>query len=206
MTLVSPSPSPSPSPYHYDAGNRLKFDDCQTNTIAAENKKQANYKVMNHRASCCDVNNASDRQAFQTRHRNLIAWNGYGGINGCTVDDDSSSRIDPNGMTHPRCRQQLPNRIFQAVPKLYRGTVLPSLESRIQNGADTSYFRECDRIDEKMWNVFNPAINKVDTRNIVQDWTWGGDNSRDIARSDEFLKSIGYMNDGRIWHRNQNTQ
>ena len=186
----------------YDAGNRLKLDPCNMNAINIENSRQVNYNVFNHRSPCSDPCDRVQRASFQSRNRNLIAWDGVG-QNACEVDVDSSYKNDPKTMTHTKCRQQLHNRVFVAVPNLQRGAVLPSLESRIQSGQDTTRQRECDRIEEKSWNAFNPGLcgDWQDPSHVVQPWTWGGDSSRDIARSDEFLSGLGYQYDGHMWSR-----
>lgn len=177
----------------YDATNRLKTDDCTTATDYAENLRYVEYQCNNHRRACGDQQNRD----FALEYKNLIAWDGYG-INGCTVDDDSKTKMQ---LMRGRSKKQLPNRVFHAVPNLYRGTVLPGLESRIQNGLDTTYIRECDKLSEKAWDVFHPAVDRREY--MVPNWTWGGDSSRDIARSDGFLQSIGYTHDGRMWRRSE---
>lgn len=179
------------------------MDPCATESTRRENAAQVQYRILNHRRPCNEQGSRDAVKCMVSENNNILAWDGYG-VNPCVIDSETKMRVDPNAWTHYKCRQQLPNRTFQAVPKLYRGTVLPGLESRIQNGADTSFIRECDRISEKPWDVFSPAVNKndwQDAAHIVQSWTWGGESSRDITRSDGFLKSIGYTHNGRNWQR-----
>ena len=185
----------------FDNDNRLRLDRCNQDAIDRENEKKIRMQVENHRRSCRDDCDRIQRREFQTKNPNLVAWDGYG-INACEIDVDSSYKNDPKTLTHGRCRQQLHNRTFVAIPQLYRGTILPGLESRIQNGEDTS--KHClDRLGEKMWDVFNPGLcsDWQDPNHIVQPWTWGGESSRDIARSPEFLETLGYVHDGNVWKR-----
>jgi hypothetical protein len=126
-------------------------------------------------------------------------WQGYG-VNYLTVDNDSYYKYDPRSITHGKCRQQLPNRLFHAVPSLYRGTVLPGLEARISHGTDTSFVKNCSvPLSEMRYDTFNPMISP--DFNTVEKNKRGGESSRDIAKSDEFLHSIGYYYDGKVWRR-----
>ena len=172
----------------YDGDNRLSADECYIAQTIADNEKRSGYTIMNHRIPC-GANHLSYRPnvANASSNNRTSSWNGYGGINGCTVDGDSKLKfVKP---THVKSRQQLSNRVFQAVPNLHRGTVLPGLESRLQNSLDT---RKCKSQvppgqDETFFHAFHPSVSAISSRHIVPEWTWGGDNSRDIARTDEFL-------------------
>jgi hypothetical protein len=181
----------------FDAENRLRTDKCYVDAVMDGNRRQVVYNTTNMRSGQCDNEKV---KKFVAENANLKSWDGYG-WSPCRIDGDSRFRYDPDTLTHYKCRQQLQNRVFQAVPQLYRGTVLTNVESRIKNSQDTSRLRMCDRISEKTWDVFNPSVTSKDTKHVIQSWTHGGENSRDIARSDEFLQSIGYEYDGRTWNR-----
>jgi hypothetical protein len=180
----------------YDAENRLRTDGCATKTVDEENRRRADYNVNNLRGfECTDKDHV---QAFAGQHKNLRPWDGYG-MDASKIDGDSSIRYDAGRVTHAKCKQQLQNRLFQAVPDLHRGKILPSLESRILSGSDTSHIRACDPLGEKPYDVFHPhlcpdVVNPEGAR-------IGLANSRDIARSPAFLQSMGYAYDGRAWRR-----
>lgn len=193
----------------FDAEHRLRSDPCALQKTVDENRRAIQWQLANARRPAGLGGNACAQPAAgpaATEHvaqnRNLQPWDGYG-INACTVDADSLIRYDDGKLTHDRCRQQLQNRVFLAVPSLQRGTVLPGLESRIQAGADTSSLRVCDRITEKAFDVFHPALLEAG-QEAGPCLTWGADllaSSRDIARSDEFLASMGYEHDAYGWRR-----
>jgi hypothetical protein len=141
--------------------------------------------------------------ALAADNRNLWTWDGYG-LNSCAVDSDSKLRVDSE-VTHPRMRIQLPKRVFEAAPDLSHGQPMPDAQSRMVYGQESSLMRKCDRLSEVDFNRFDPGVHKVPVYHIVPPWTNGGDPSRDIAKSDCFLKAMGYTYDGRIWRRPQAT-
>ena len=100
----------------YDAGNRLKVDACETTARGKAVDRHIDYSVMNHRSSCFDKEDKEARSEFEAANRNLIAWEGYGGINGCTVVGDSMYRNDPDAITRWRERNQLPSRA-EVIPR-----------------------------------------------------------------------------------------
>ena len=179
----------------FDAENRLRTDECSTSLWVTDNVKNIDYSIMNLREfECSEKNHVKN---FANEHRNLRPWDGYG-MDTSVIDQDSAYRYDASRMTHWKCRQQLQNRLFQAIPLLQRGTVLPGLESRMWSGNDTSHIKECDRLGEKMYDVFHPNLTDVmDTSGC----RIGLKSSRDIARSKEFLESMGYTHNGRVWQR-----
>lgn len=185
----------------YDADNRLTADLCAVRLKDRANASVAQYALTNLRAECPD-----DRKVFvdghplawAAEHRNLWSWDGYG-LNVRAVDSDSKLR--DSEATHMRARIQLPKRVFHAVPSLAHGQPAPDAEARIQSGLDTAPVRACDRLAERDFHRFNPAVAAVPVEHIVPPWTNGGAPSRDIARSDEFLAGLGYRFDGKVWRR-----
>lgn len=189
----------------YDVASRPASDLCYLKYLNDANRRQAEYQVPTDQSPMCsDKTGTAAAQVFAADHPNLRIRSSYG-LDACTIDTDSSLKKDAGRMTKDRCRQQLSNRVFQAVPLLAKGSVLPGLESRIQVGTDTSTIQECDNLREKGWNVFHPSLCSSEWQNadhIVQPWTWGGESSRDISRSTTFLSKLGYVQQNRgAWVR-----
>jgi hypothetical protein len=187
----------------FDADNRLTADACAVGLKDRGNRSIADYTLLNMRAPCPpeDLSTLSPQHpiAVAARHRNLQPWDGYG-FNVCTVDSDSALRVDSE-VTHPRMRIQLPKRVFQASPNLSHGQASPDIESKMQGGMDSSQLRRCDVLAEKDWARFDPGVCAVGAQHIIPPWTNGGAPSREIARSGEFLSTLGYVHDGRVWRR-----
>lgn len=182
----------------YDAENHIASDPCALRARDDVNRGLLGYQIAQYRPACDDPSPCKDPRTAAVGHRNLRPWDGFG-IHACAIDGDSSLR---NGSaTHPRQRTQLPKRIFSAVPNLARGTPAPDVESRLFSGHSTSMHRTCDRLSEKAFDVFNPALSTVPVEHIVPTWTAGGAPSRSISRSPEFLQSMGFVHDGRTWRR-----
>lgn len=182
----------------FDADNRLTMDVCAVGLKDRGNKDISSYLLTNLRAPCTVDVAASAPLAVAAEHRNLWSWDGYG-LNTCAVDADSRLRVDSE-VTHMRARMQLPKRVFEASPDLSHGQPAPDAVSKIVYGKEFGG-RACDRLAERDWDRFDPGVCKVAERHIIPPWTNGGDASRDIARSDGFLQSLGYANDGKIWRR-----
>lgn len=190
----------------FDKDNRLNADACAIDARNNFNDGCRDYVLTNLRpdgGSCCPTNGAARDPLLShaVKHRNLVPWTGYG-WNTCGVDDDSRLRVDAV-VTHSRGRQQLAKRVFQAGPDLSRGTYAIQVEDGLRNGMDTTALNDCSRVTEKDYKRFVPGVCKVDVCNIVPSfWVHGGAPSRDIARSDAFLETVGYSRDTNgIWRK-----
>lgn len=188
----------------FDADNRLSADECAVCLREAENDDVAAYRLAYLRGD------KEHMKEFVASNRNLRSWDGYG-LDRRVVDDDSRLRLDGE-VTNPRSRVQLAQRVFHAVPDLSSGTACPELELLILEGAQTTrklrvvdgksagdVATVCDRLAEKQWDRFHPAMQQVGVEHIVPPWTNGGAPSRDIARSPQFLNALGYTYNGRVW-------
>lgn len=176
----------------YDADNRLADDPCAVLTRARDNESILEYNLYDQFGNC--GTNCTDRKEklrdFASDYPNLRFMDGHG-FAPCDVDNDSRLR-QASRWTHSRNRQQLANRVFTAVPDLARGVLYPNIESTLLSAQDTTLLRQCHRLGEQTWSRFTPNVDVQCADHIIPSWTWGGDSSRDIARSKEFLASIGY--------------
>jgi hypothetical protein len=175
----------------FEAESRPKNDKCAIKARVLENHSQMEYSLDNRRTKKEAVKD------FAGKHRNLRPWDGYGIDNG-RVDVDSHFKNHAIWTNDPS-KQQLKTRTFTAVPDLHRGRSMPDRESALINGQDTTSNRMCNPITEKQLDVFHPTVLPVCTKHIIPTWTRGGESSREISRSPEFLESQGYVHDGRTW-------
>jgi hypothetical protein len=189
----------------YDAENRLTSDSCALGTRLQANHEQFDYNLLNLRPDggvCCAQTPRDPLLTSAVQHRNLVPWSGYG-WNTCSVDDDSRLRVDAL-VTNNRGRQQLAKRVFEAAPDMSHGVPKVEVESGLRNGLDTSPLNDCSRVTEKDFRRFIPGVCDVPVESIVPTfWVNGGASSRDIARSDVFLTTMGFHKDGvrGVWSR-----
>lgn len=186
----------------FDAEGRLSTDPCAVRTRDQDNEGIATYHMTNLRpdgGACCSKVPRDPLMGVAVKHRNLTPWTGYG-WNTCGVDEDSKLRISSRG-THPRTRQQLAKRVFEAAPDLTHGA-LASDDSTLREGINMAPLRDCTHLSEQDYRRFTPGVCPVGIEHIVPTmWVNGGASSREIARSDTFLKSMGYRRVGGVWRR-----
>lgn len=184
----------------YEIASRPASDPCSLKYRQDANRRQCDYNTRNEQPACWDKTSSDAIHAFAAAHPNLRLRGSYG-LGACVVDTDSLLKKDAGRVTKDRCKQQLTNRVFHAVPLLSKGAVLPGLESRIQAGQDTTAIQECDNLREKGWDTFHPGMCQqgLCQRDVLQ--PWAGESSRDISKSPEFLASLGYVQERGIWVR-----
>lgn len=189
----------------YDAENRLTSDACALGVRLRGNKEIESYTLTNLRpdgGSCCTKKPRDPTLNAAVEHRNLVPWSGYG-WDTCKVDEDSFLRVDAL-VTNPRGRQQLSKRVFEAAPDMSHGVPKVDVESGLRTGLDTAPLNDCSKVTEKDFRRFVPGVCDVPVDSIVPTfWVNGGASSRDIARSDVFLSTIGFKKDAKngIWTR-----
>jgi hypothetical protein len=137
----------------------------------------------------------------------LVYMDGFGSAKDCTVVDDSKIRYGWE-MTNKRGNQQLPKRVFTAIPDLGRGSFNPQLEDTVKQGEDTNTRKTCDNLSEAslLKYTMTPLLDCIrgtiqDPDNIVPSWTWGGENTRDTVNQKAFLEQQGYAFDGNVWRK-----
>lgn len=185
---------------------RLNEDECAINAKDYQNNSINDYHLWNTYTHKCDTNTEKNLQEFAVNHLNVHYRNGYGFTNSCHVNNDSELRY--NGLlTNEKAKTQLFTRFYQANPNLGKGTSIPTLESRLVQGTDTSQLRQCSsKLAEEDFQRFTPLLpclkEKVqDPNHIILPFTQGGDNSRIIMRNKDVLQSCGYKHDGKMWKR-----
>lgn len=180
---------------YFDGQNSISQDRCTLGLRDRGNTSAAAYTLTNLRDHCPDERGQGVGEthplAIAARHRNLRVWDGYG-VNTRAVAVDSAFTRDTD-LTRPRQRTQLPKRVFTAAPDLSHGVPAPDVEARIMAGvSSTAALRACaQQVTERDFDRFDPGVRTVDAKHIIPTWQRGGAPSRDIARSEPFLRSIG---------------
>lgn len=174
----------------FEATGRLADDACAIEARSRESRAFAEYQ-LNSRSLLNDENGT--QQEVMLEHKNLRCFDGYG-VAGNLIDMDSEVRNNDRSTRPTIGRQQLCARVFTAAPSLGRGRSIPVVESALINGQDTSGERSCSRWAEQPFDTLHPAVCRVPVHHIVpaDGLPATGVSSRDIARSPEFLKAMGY--------------
>jgi hypothetical protein len=179
----------------FEQESGLRFDECALRVREAQNASMSDYMLFNAYATnvtpCASQN--SKLHEFVATNRNLRFKDGAGFASACVVDSDSKLRNEVE-WTHPRGRQQLGKRWYQAGPALSHGGLVPNVESRLRLGDDTTFLRQCDRLTEKDFDRFTPMLPclKKEVQNpehiVPSKWTHGGEWTRN-----EFVEGHGCL-------------
>jgi hypothetical protein len=182
-------------PRYTNLENRLTDDKCSQELKEFGNKSINDYNTFNyyftHDCKCDMFDNVLYDNNFTIR-------DGYGYASGCTIDSDTDMRLN-GALTHQKGRIQLCTRVFEAVPSVNKGGLIPNVESRLKNGDDTSDIRSCDRVTEHSFiplkfYPLKPCVAAVqDPKHIVEPWTRGGSATRDYVRDSKHLEKCGFV-------------
>ena len=182
--------------------NRLNDDSCSIKNRSLVDESIVNRDLFNYyfnKDCSCPV---LDDIAFDN---NFVVREGYGYASGCTVDNDSSLRLNSK-ITHDRARMQLCARTFTGVPNLSKGGLVPNIESRLLNADDTSDIRNIDKLSEKSFIplTFTPMIgclvqNVQNPVHIIPTWTLGGQTTRQDMADNSYMSKCGFQNNGNQW-------
>lgn len=173
----------------------LEDDNCAKITRELQNTSINNYSLENFyfTKDCeCDLDNNF------LYDNNLSYKDGYGFTSGCTVDNDSDVRIlNGNLLTHDKNRIQLSTREFPGPPNINKGGLVPNIDSRLKNADDTSFIKNCFKISEYDFNRNIPLVgclaNTVQNSDfIIPKFVWGGIDTRNEVRSNEYLTKCGF--------------
>jgi len=185
---------------------RLCSDDCAKEAKDIQNEGISNYELYQYLPIDCDGKNARFPD-FAYNHINLRGRVGYGIAEGCIVDNYSTLRNDPAQLTRDRCKTQLFTRIFQGCPNLKPGVANPDEEMAIIQGTGSDTFEgvkyPCKKtLMELTTNKFMPMLDCVQEvqkpEHVVESWVRGGDDTRSYVKRQEYLKTCGYKNYGKV--------
>lgn len=191
----------------YDANDNLRADPCAREARQLENDSVLayhlydKYGVCNRRSTSTSASSSSlckerqqKLQQFALESPNLRYWDGYGSVNACSIDRVAYSKADNTKAVGER--QSLPHRVFVAAPDISRasssGRSAPDVESDLRSSRDTSVYKRCGRLSEVTLHRLVPNVDVQCAEHAVPEFPWGGESSRDIARTPEFLRSLGY--------------
>jgi hypothetical protein len=186
------------SDYKFHNMSRIGDDSCAMSQRNVQNVEAGNYMLQNYFSADCTMRNGLALALSQPS----INFTGSHqvGVGGCNVDNNSTLLID-QGQNKPKCRISLYQRPFATVPYLGRGACHPELESQLQQGDRQSSKKSVLQTTEQSHipysatplvpsladSVTNPAhlVEGV----AMEGWVRGGLPSREIAKSDEALRS-----------------
>lgn len=181
----------------------LASDECAREAKERQNDMYNDYMSFNYFNAC----DARDRIRDFSVDNHLVYMDGYGSVRDCTVVDDTKIRYGWE-WTNQRGNQQLPKRVFTAVPDLGRGAFNAEIETSVKQGEDTNTRKTCDNLSEAslLKYTMTPLIDCLrgsiqDPNNLVPSWTWGGENTRDTINQKAFLEQHGYAFDGNVWKK-----
>lgn len=186
----------------FDQEHRIGADACANDAKNKQNEMYNQYLAFNYFKECDGRENL---QTFSTDNH-MVYRDGFGSADTCTVNDDSMLRYGWE-WTHIRNPQQLPKRVFTAIPDLSSGAFHADVESRLRLGEDTNTKKTCDPVSEVSTldhsiTPMLPCVKSVqDPQHIVPSWTWGGENTRDTVFQTQFLEENGYAFDGNVWKK-----
>lgn len=187
----------------FEEQNRLSLDRCALLTKELQNRSISDYNMFNmYPSASCDSNKLME---FTIRNPNLRFRDGFGNVNGCTVDADSDIKLKAK-LTNVREKEQLCTRWYQAGPNIGRGGLIPAIESKLQMSEDTHDMKDCDIVAERDFNRFIPMIGCLassiqNPQNIIMPFERGGKITRDYVMDNKYLEKCGFVNDGRTWRR-----
>lgn len=187
----------------FNQENRLTVDNCAQVTRELQNDSIQDRQLYNfyYTNDCkCPV---LDEFLFEN---NMTIKDGYGFTSGCSVDTDSDLRLNGK-VTHDKARIQLCTRAELGVPNLNKGGFIPNIESRIRFGDDTSSIRSCGyKLAEVDFNRNVPLVGCLastvqNPKYIIEDWTRGGDWTRNDILTNEYMDKCGFKQNGQNWAR-----
>lgn len=91
---------------------------------------------------------------LQAENPNIFYKIGYGQPDSCYTD--ISSKLSMGQLTHGPEKNQLFARNFKANPNLATGTFIPSLESQLQQGNNSSFHKNCSKNAEIDFDRYVP--------------------------------------------------
>lgn len=189
----------------FDNMGRVADDSCALVTRELQNRSIGDYVLYNSYLTSQCTQSRTKFDEYVATNPNLRYKDGYGFLNGCVVDADSTLR-NGGSMTNDKTKSQLCARWSQAVPSYNKGGLVVNVDSRMKFAEDTSAIRDCQRLTEKNFDRFIPltsclAKSVQDPKHIVPEWRWGGESTRTYVLENQYLEQCGFTNNGHTWVR-----
>jgi hypothetical protein len=190
---------------YFESEHRVGADDCAMDAKTYQNASISDYSLWNNYNNNCNTEAEAKFNDFVLDNPNLRFKNGFGVTDRCHVDNDTEMRNNAK-LTNDRAKVQLFTRFYQANPNLGKGVVIPTVESKLVQGDDTTQYKQCIRTTERDFDRFTPMIPCLagsiqDPEHIVFPSIPCGESSRRMMRDSEFLKKCGYVYDGKAWRK-----
>ena len=185
------------SDFTFNNLSRIGNDNSGIDQTSIQNSQSCSYLLQNYFSKDSTM---KDTKSLATSQPCVNYTGGLGlGIGGNNVDDSSKLLIGTI-QTNPKSRIDLFQRPFATVPYLGRGSVVPLLESQIQQGENNTNKRTVTRLTEKNYSKYHstPLIPEVkqniqNPHNLIEGvaadgWIRGGLPSRELTRDKDFYK------------------
>ena len=194
---------------YFDQTHRVGSDDCNKTSQLLQSEGISKYNMFNfYKTNIPECDDSVKKMQEFASDNYMHVREGYGFTNSCKVDTDSDLRFKSSLLTNDKGRTQLFARTFQATPNLFRGTIEPQVESKLIQGEYYGHEKSCLKTTEQPFDTFIPLItclkdNVQNPNNIIPEWKWGGEGTRDTVKQKEFLEKNGYNHDGENWFKRQ---
>lgn len=192
----------------YKMNTRVNEDQCDISNKDNANTTIFNYSMFNNyetnknlEKECKDNFNKVSEFSI---NNHMMMKDGYGMTNACRVDSDSELRNDFE--MYDKGKQQLFTRVFTGGPNVNKGGIDTTVDSKVTQGNFTTKNDFCNILVEKSYDRFEPMNKKIlasfqNPKNIIPEWTWGGDGTRDVLSQKDFLENNGYEFNGSSWEK-----
>lgn len=179
----------------FDRQTRTINDPCYQDYETVQSLAQGAYRLQNFHSCECGAPEARS-VAFSQPNINYQTGQGWGGENGCLINNDSILRYE-NKLTNMNTINQLFTRPYLTVPFMGRGVPHPNEETVLQPGEDTRVKRSCNTLaGVSIENYFTPLVDNL--RNNVQNpihlipednnesWVRGGLSTRAMVQNFDY--------------------
>jgi hypothetical protein len=179
----------------FDRQTRSSYDSCYQDYETVQSIAQGAYHLQNFHS--CECGAPGPRSvAFSQPNINFQVGQGWGGEDGCLVNNDSILRYE-NKLTNMNTINQLFERPYLTVPFMGKGVPHPNEETVLQPGEDTSMKKSCNTLAGiSIENYFTPLVpnlanNVQNTIHLIPEdnnetWVRGGLSSRAMARNFDY--------------------
>ena len=159
----------------------LRDDECALIAREQQNRSMGDYMLYNTFITSQCTQDKKQFEEYMFQNPNLRYKDGFGFLNGCTVDVDSRLR---NGAMTTIDKQR--SQVCSMVPSLTKAKC------------------ECDVLTEKDFDRFIPlpsclAANIQNPEHIIPKWVNGGASTRQYVMDNQYLEQCGFVNNGSAW-------
>lgn len=177
---------------------KMYDDSCFVDVSTKQSLGPGNYTLYSPYSCECmmpeTVRNSTDNVAVP------LGRNGVD-VSACVIDDNSTIRWGAT-KKYPRCPQQLFERPYRTVPYMGKGIYNCDNDSNLKFAEDTRVKKSCNTLSgisiphqyTPLLDHLSSNIQRIDhlqTEANDPGWRWGGSNTRELIRSQDYLARCG---------------